>query len=219
MRLLLGLPHALRVGVRGGRDRWRRLAHMILRRATRARNLADPFHGPDMRASYAAALFAVFLPCVPAQTLAQAPTLPPVTDSTPPSTARPLAMSIVVDAARIAALDSVLPVRDDAGTIITEDEIKAAMKKSGSTATLMTMLGAGLGAILFDGLLPNPKDGADCSIYEPCTDREEMYKDLGPWAGAIIGGLFMAIVPDWERDRYEAVALIRRQRRAFPGTP
>lgn len=129
------------------------------------------------------------------------------------------AFPLVIDYARLASLDTVLPVLDDAGVVITEEQIKAAMSHSGGKALAFTLLGAGLGALVMQGVLPQPKGGADCSIYEPCTDREKVYVNVGPWAGALLGAVLMATIPDYGRDRFEAVEHIRRQRRPPAPTP
>jgi hypothetical protein len=125
-------------------------------------------------------------------------------------------LSLVVDRARVAELDSLLPILDDAGQVITEDEIRAAMNDGNGRRLLYSSLGALIGMLVLYNAVPGNVD-ADCSIYEPCSDREQFYRDWSLGVGAIAGGLILGMAPEYGRDRYKAVEHIRAIRRG--GSP
>lgn len=106
-----------------------------------------------------------------------------------------------------------LPVLDDFGQVIPEDSIQLTMRPPQVRAFSLLAV-AGLGALVFNGLRPQPPRSADCSIYEPCTPREEFYKSRSALIGAVVG--FMvggAIIPDRGIDRWQAVEILRARRR------
>jgi hypothetical protein len=92
------------------------------------------------------------------------------------------------------------------GRVITEQEIRQHMRLfSWKTAATTALLGAslGLGAA-------TRKDNADCSIYEPCTEREK-YLESAPFVGAIVG--FMVGTQFGRVGRVEAIQEIMAERR------
>jgi hypothetical protein len=54
----------------------------------------------------------------------------------------------------------------------------------------------------------------DCSIYDPCSQREKYFNRGGPFVGLLVGGLIGAALPVGKVDRAEAVEKIRAERRA-----
>lgn len=123
-----------------------------------------------------------------------------------------------VDASAVAMRAQPLPVLDDYGVAISEDLIRATMRGKGRRALLNPLTGALIGLSVF-ALATNP--GLECSIYEPCTPREEFYMNTGPVVGMIVGILVGAALPDGSVNREQAVALLRDRRRAASagGTP
>jgi hypothetical protein len=121
-------------------------------------------------------------------------------------------LPLVVDRARVAELDSLLPILDDAGQVITEDDIRAAMSDGGGRRLMYTTLGALIGALVLYNAVPGNLD-ADCSVYEPCTEREEFYRDWSVVVGGVTGALITGMAPEYGRDRFEAVEYIRALRR------
>ena len=121
-------------------------------------------------------------------------------------------LPLVVDRTRVAELDSLLPILDDAGQVISEDDIRAAMSDGSARRLMFGSLGALVGLVVFQLALPTNGD-ADCDIYEPCTEREEYYREWGLVAGALSGALVVGMAPEYGRDRYKAVEFIRALRR------
>ena len=113
----------------------------------------------------------------------------------------------------VAARDEPLPVLDDDGVVIPEPFIEAAMRPPLNgfmrflARTTMGIAAATFLASRFD------TPGRDCSIYEPCSDREKMQKSASPWFGFAIGVMASYAVISTGYDRLEAVERIRAERR------
>jgi len=65
--------------------------------------------------------------------------------------------------------------------------------------------------------ISSPAGNPDCSIYEPCSEKEKYYIANLPLLGSWVGFLLAAVVPDYETDRFDAIAKIRAERRARQG--
>ena len=110
--------------------------------------------------------------------------------------------------------DSLLPVLDDYGQPIPEDLIRATMRSASTGHKVrMRLGGAVLGALAFALIHPRPKDGADCSIYQPCTDQEKFYKDFTWLLGAGVGFTVGWGLETDDVTRWQAVEILRARRR------
>ena len=111
------------------------------------------------------------------------------------------------------AARQLLPVLDDYGQVIAEDSIRATMRPP---EPILSRLAAAtiVGAFVFHVVRPKPAKGADCSIYDPCTPREEYYKNA--WvAGAAVGFIVgYGTIGDKSLSRWQAVEILRARRRA-----
>jgi hypothetical protein len=107
-----------------------------------------------------------------------------------------------------------LQVLDDAGRVITEQEIQARLQpRYGRRLYVVGML-----AGLLVGTVVSSQPERECSIYEPCSPREEFTKGNAWWVGLVTGTLLGFSIPDGV-NREQAVARIRAERRASAGTP
>ncbi|MGK2963593.1 MAG: hypothetical protein ACSLFK_15850 [Gemmatimonadaceae bacterium] len=109
-------------------------------------------------------------------------------------------------------LDSLLPVLDDAGNSISESAIKSKMRRFGAPWWLNppAFVAGGL------SLLVATYSGGDndCSVYEPCTDREKFLRRSSFSVGGVLGVVLVnAIFPGV--NRVAAVEKIRAERRAL----
>ena len=104
-----------------------------------------------------------------------------------------------------------LPLLDDFGTPITEAEIKRYQKRNKAKWYLQPF-GLIAGAALGYGAVPKGPSEDNCSIYDPCSDREKFYRSSGALVGGVVGILLMnAAGPGL--DRYQAIQVIREERR------
>ena len=103
-----------------------------------------------------------------------------------------------------------LPVMDHAGNEIPDSLIVATMRPS-RVRTWRVVLGAVTGMIVFAAATVNEHD---CSIYDPCSQREKFLASGGWITGMIVGGLVGAATSGNGIDRDRAVEIIRAQRRA-----
>lgn len=104
-----------------------------------------------------------------------------------------------------------LQVLDDYGTPILEVDIRDHMK-TGVGRWLMQPLGLVVGAVTMYQAVPKGKSTDNCSVYDPCSDRQKYYRGSAAVVGAIVGVLVVnAAVP--ERSRTEAIEAIRAERR------
>jgi hypothetical protein len=122
-----------------------------------------------------------------------------------PPTANPVAMGNRMEP---------LQVLDDAGKVITEQEIQARLQPR--LGRRFYLVGGISGVVL--GAIIGSHPRRDCDIYEPCSPRENFRKDNAWWVGLIAGTLFGASIPDGV-NREQAVANIRAERRAGGGPP
>ena len=106
-----------------------------------------------------------------------------------------------------------LPVLDHAGNVIPEALIQETMRPAKIRARRV-IPGMILGAILF-GAITTP--GHDCSIYDPCTQREKFRQSYGWLTGLVAGGLLFAATAGEPIDRERAIQMIRDKRRADAG--
>jgi len=114
------------------------------------------------------------------------------------------------------ATDSLLPVLDDYGRVIPESLIQSRVKSRTGLRIVGGLLGGIIGATI--GYAASvPEGNPDCSIYEPCSDREKYYQGALPALGFLVGFLLTGVVPDYETDRFDAIEQIRRQRAAPQG--
>jgi uncharacterized membrane protein YeaQ/YmgE (transglycosylase-associated protein family) len=114
--------------------------------------------------------------------------------------------------------DTLLPVLDDFGQVIPEDLIQSTTRpKNPRRVRINLVLGVVGGAIAGALVHPRPKDGADCSVYEPCTAQERFYNDTSFLVGAVVGLIAGWAFPDGSVSRWQAVELLRAKRRAERG--
>ncbi len=114
------------------------------------------------------------------------------------------------------ATDSLLPVLDDYGQVIPESLIRSRVKSRTGLRIAGGLLGGIVGAAI--GYAVSVPDGSpDCSIYEPCSDREKYYQGALPALGFVLGFLLTGVVPDYDTDRFDAINQIRRERGALRG--
>lgn len=120
------------------------------------------------------------------------------------------AQAPTLDSTAVAARVERLAVYDDDGKLISEREILATMRPP-RWGVWRPAVGALTGLLIFV-LATNP--GSDCTIYDPCTPRERFRRDLGPFIGLAVGAMLGFTIPDQSVDRWQAVEIIRAQRRA-----
>jgi hypothetical protein len=120
----------------------------------------------------------------------------------------------MIDSSAVALRYTPLPVYDDFGLVIPEDLIRATLRDGGRQRRINLVISTLAGAALFALLSPDPLNGADCSIYDPCTPRERYYKDHAAVWGLGVGFIVGFALPDGSVDRWEAVERLRAQRRA-----
>lgn len=125
--------------------------------------------------------------------------------------ALPAGAQPTIERSATAMASAPLPVLDDYGEPITEEAIAAAVRPKGKTRKLLyPLLGILAGMSLMDG---SPGMYRDCSIYEPCSDKDRFYQTFGFAFGAVAGGLLGYAIPAGEVTRLEAVQRIRAARR------
>lgn len=112
--------------------------------------------------------------------------------------------------------DSLLPVLDDFGAVIPEQLIQRNVTSRMGARIGFGLLGAAAGYWL-GKVLSVPSGDPDCSIYEPCSEREKYFMANLPVLGALVGFLLTAVAPDYETDRFDAIAKIRAGRRMRQG--
>lgn len=111
---------------------------------------------------------------------------------------------------------SLLPVFDDYGVVISERLIQRNVTSRIGSRIGIGLAGAAAGYWL-GTVLSAPSGDPDCSIYEPCSEREKFYMVNLPLLGAFVGFLLTAVVPDYDTDRFDAIEKIRMERRARQG--
>ena len=67
------------------------------------------------------------------------------------------------------------------------------------------------GAIVYTAA-PKGDSQNDCSIYEPCSEREEFYRRSSFIIGGVIGMIFGGALATNKVDRFEAIDIIRQER-------
>src|SRR5512146_2821688 len=84
----------------------------------------------------------------------------------------------------VTATDSLkpLPVLDDFGDMIPESMIQKHMRH-GSIRWYMQPFGFIAGGIVAYAAFPHGKSNDNCSIYDPCSDREKFYRGSSFWIG------------------------------------
>jgi hypothetical protein len=112
--------------------------------------------------------------------------------------------------------DSLLPVLDDFGIVIPERLIRVRVRPRKGMRVGLGLVGAVAGALIGTAL-STPEGNPDCSIYEPCSDREKFYQGTLPVFGFLLGFFLTAVIPDYGTDRFEAIEKIRAERRARQG--
>lgn len=111
------------------------------------------------------------------------------------------------------AFRRLLPVFDDYGQVISEDTISATMRPARDHKWILAY--ALIGAVVFHAIRPTAPNGADCSIYEPCTAREEFYNTTAWFAGGVVGLMLgYGAISAKSIERAEAVEILRARRRA-----
>jgi hypothetical protein len=101
-----------------------------------------------------------------------------------------------------------LQVLDDAGKVITEQEIQALLQPR--YGRRLYVVGAAAGLLLGVAVSSSPRRA--CDIYEPCSPRENFRKDHAWWVGLAAGTMIGFALPDGV-NREQAVAAIRAKRR------
>jgi hypothetical protein len=105
--------------------------------------------------------------------------------------------------------DTLLPVFDDVGVLISEESIAAQIRRGRNRQVVAGLLGLLGGALIMGGW------GFDqCDLFEQCSDREEFHSASAIWFGGAIGLVFGAGVIAPGLDRWSAVESIRGERRA-----
>lgn len=99
-----------------------------------------------------------------------------------------------------------LPVYDDYGQIIPEDLIQSKLK---APSKRWWVLHTTLVWVVF---VAATRPGADCTIYDPCTPREEFRAQHGLWIGLPVGAMIATAI-NVGVDRERAVWIIRSERR------
>jgi hypothetical protein len=106
-----------------------------------------------------------------------------------------------------------LPVVDDFGDMIPEPLIQSHMRH-GRVRWYMQPVGFIAGGLVAYAGLPHGKSNDNCSIYDPCSDREKFYRESSFWVGGLIGSLLLnAAGPG--TTRLQAIERIREERRAI----
>ena len=116
-----------------------------------------------------------------------------------------------VDATAVAVRAERLPVLDDDGNVIPEAAIQQLMRPP-KWQIRRPLVGALFGMLMFT-LANQPAGNADCSVYTPCTPREEWRQGSAPLVGLIVGTMLGFATPDGRVDRWRAVEMIREARR------
>ena len=116
-----------------------------------------------------------------------------------------------VEATAVAVRAERLPVLDDDGNVISEDAIQQLMRPP-KWQIRRPLVGALVGLVMFT-LANQPAGNADCSVYNPCTPREEWRQSGAPLIGLIVGTMLGFATPDGRIDRWRAVEMIREERR------
>ena len=106
-----------------------------------------------------------------------------------------------------------LQILDDSGKPITESQIRRKMRPSRSRWVAYPM-GFIIGGLIVGVAAPRGPSKDNCSIYEPCSDREKFYRSTSILAGGIIGMIFGGAVVAKKVDRIEAIDMIRQERRS-----
>ena len=113
----------------------------------------------------------------------------------------------------VTATDSLkpLPVLDDFGDMIPESMIQKHMRH-GSIRWYMQPFGFIAGGIVAYAAFPHGKSNDNCSIYDPCSDREKFYRGSSFWIGGIVGTLILNAAGAGT-SRIQAIEQIRAERR------
>lgn len=115
----------------------------------------------------------------------------------------------------VTATDSLkpLPVLDDFGDMIPESMIQKHMRH-GSIRWYMQPFGFIAGGIVAYSAFPHGKSNDNCSIYDPCSDREKFYRGSSFWIGGVIGTLILNAAGAGT-SRIQAIEQIRAERRVI----
>lgn len=104
-----------------------------------------------------------------------------------------------------------LQVLDDYGVPITEQDIKRYQGKGGAR-WFMQPIAFIAGAAALYAAVPKGSSEDNCSIYDPCSDREKFYRSSSAITGGILGVLiFNAAGPGLTR--WQAIQKVREERR------
>lgn len=105
-----------------------------------------------------------------------------------------------------------LQILDDFGQPITESQIRRKMKPSRARWAAYP-LGFLVGAFVVGAGAPRGPSKDNCSVYEPCSDREKFYRSSSVIAGGMIGLILGGAAAAGGTDRFEAIDKIRLERR------
>lgn len=108
-----------------------------------------------------------------------------------------------------------LQILDNFGLPITESQIQRKMQPARARWAAIP-LGFLIGGFLVYSAAPRGSSEDNCSIYEPCSDREKFYRSSAFFAGGVMGMLFGGAAAANKVDRFEAIDMIRQERRSRP---
>ena len=104
-----------------------------------------------------------------------------------------------------------LQILDNSGLPITEAQIQRRMQPPKSRWVAYP-LGFLIGGFILYAATPKGPSEDHCSIYEPCSDREEFFRSSSFIAGGMIGLIFGGALAANKVDRFEAIEMIRNER-------
>ena len=104
-----------------------------------------------------------------------------------------------------------LQILDNSGQPITESQIQRKMRPS-RARWVAYPLGFIIGGSIVYVAAPKGPSQDNCSIYEPCSKREEFYRNTSFIAGGVIGLIFGGALSANTVDRFEAIEMIRQER-------
>jgi len=110
-----------------------------------------------------------------------------------------------------------LPVLDDFGVPITEKEIRR-YQGSGGARWFHQPLAFIIGAAALYAAVPKGTSTENCSIYDPCSDREKFYRSTSALTGGVLGVILVnAVGPGL--NRWQAIEKVRQDRRVMHREP
>ena len=104
-----------------------------------------------------------------------------------------------------------LQILDNSGQPITEAQIQRKMRPS-RARWVAYPLGFLIGGFIVYSAAPKGPSEDDCSIYEPCSKREEFYRRSSFIVGGVIGMIAGGALSANKVDRFEAIEIIRQER-------